>query len=104
MTESELESAVRRILASLGPRVLAYHTHNSRRSCAGFPDWVFTGPGGCIFRELKRESGRLTGAQQEWLETLVLAGVNVAVWRPADLLSGRVAAELAAVAGMVPAW
>jgi hypothetical protein len=98
MTEAELERGVRRIAADLG--LMAYHTRDSRRSPEGYPDWTFCGPRGVMWRELKTEKGRITPAQQDWIAALVLAGQDAAVWRPCALLSGDVARELAALAGV----
>src|ERR1700728_2011021 len=81
MSENELEQYMRRILADL-PGVLAYHTFNSQRSRAGFPDWVFCGVSGVLFRELKREGKKPTPPQAEWLVALQRAGQNAGVWRP----------------------
>ena len=39
-----------RIVAVGGRGVLAYHTHNSRFSRDGYPDWVIHVPGGAILR------------------------------------------------------
>ena len=104
MSEAELEIHVRAILkgaAAIGPgMLLGYHTHDSRASHPGYPDWTFAGPGGVLFRELKTARGKLTAAQQDWQRTLRRAGSDVDVWRPGDLLSGRVARELAALAGL----
>ena len=101
MSELQLERHVRQILQDLAPLglILGYHTHDSRRSPSGFPDWVFAGGGGVMFRELKSATGRLTAAQEAWQRTLRAAGADADTWRPADLVSGRVARELAAVAG-----
>lgn len=99
MSENELEQHLRRILADL-PSVLAYHTHDSRHSPSGYPDWTFCGPAGVLFRELKREIKKPTPAQAAWLSALRLARQDAGVWRPSDLLSGRVARELAALAGL----
>ena len=64
---------------------LHYHTHDSRRSAAGFPDLVLVhAQRGVLFRELKTETGIVTGAQQMWIHRLTLAGANAAVWRPRD--------------------
>jgi hypothetical protein len=70
---------------------LCYHTHDSRRSEAGFPDLVLVKastddrPGNIIFAELKADRGRLTPAQRVWLEALgACPGVEAYVWRPAD--------------------
>jgi hypothetical protein len=97
MTEAQLEQGVRRILKDL-PSVLAYHTHDSRHSASGYPDWCFCGPDGLMFRELKREGKRPTIAQDMWLAALRGVGQSADVWYPADLLSGRVARELGALA------
>lgn len=99
MSENELEQHIRRILADL-PSVLAYHTHDSRHSASGYPDWTFVGPRGVLFRELKREGRKPTPAQAAWLTALVLAGQDAAVWRPSDLLAGRVGRRLAKLAGL----
>jgi len=99
MTERQLEDGIRRILKDL-PSLLWYHTHDSRRSPSGFPDLVTVGPWGILYRELKKEKGRLTKAQQEWLNALSSAGANAGVWRPNALLSGQIARELAAIAGI----
>ena len=90
---------MRRILKDL-PDVLWYHTHDSRRSPSGYPDLVCVGPGGVLYRELKTMRGRVTKAQDEWLCALTFAGADAQVWRPVDLLSGHIARELAAIAGL----
>ena len=83
MTEPQFQAAVLDLCRLL--RVEAYHTHDSRRSRAGFPDLVLWGPGGVLFRELKTAAGRLTQAQKDTLETLRMAGQDARVWRPRDL-------------------
>jgi hypothetical protein len=83
----------------------AYHTHDSRRSQAGFPDLVLVRPPRLIFAELKTAKGRVSPAQGEWLEDLghvaskVGPRIEVAVWRPDDL---QRIAEVLAGAGMDP--
>ncbi|MDR4533224.1 VRR-NUC domain-containing protein [Glutamicibacter sp. PS] len=73
-----------------------YHTHDSRRSPAGFPDLVLVHPRrGVIFAELKSERGRVSDAQQAWLEDLRAAGQVAYVWRPMDWVTGRVQSALA---------
>ena len=98
MSERQLEDGIRRILADL-PTVLAYHPWLSKNSASGFPDWVYVGRG-VMFRELKTEKKKPTKAQQEWLDALTNAGGDAGVWRPSALLSGQIARELAALAGI----
>ena len=53
-----------------------------------------------MFRELKTERGKVTPGQEAWLEALTFAGFDTGVWRPAQLLDGTIARELAALAGI----
>jgi len=92
MTEAALQSKVEQVARTLG--WLTYHTHNSRRSAPGFPDLVLVRRSRVLYRELKTEKGRTSPAQREWLAALAAAGQDVALWRPSDLVSGRVAADL----------
>lgn len=103
MSEAELERGVRRILKDLEKqhrKVLAYHVWSSKNSAAGYPDWCFCGSSGVMWRELKRQAEDPTPDQQEWLDALTKAGMDAGTWRPSDLLSRRVARELAALAGI----
>lgn len=75
-----------------------YHTHDSRRSPAGFPDLILVKPPRFIAAELKTSSGRTRPEQKAWLELLARCpGIEVYLWRPDDfdgiarLLSGRAA-------------
>jgi VRR-NUC domain len=61
-----------------------YHTFDSRRSTAGFPDLVLCRPPRLVFAECKRENGKLTVEQAIWLNDLDLCGMEVYVWRPSD--------------------
>jgi hypothetical protein len=64
----------------------AYHTHDSRRSAAGFPDLTLVKRGRLIFAELKRDGQRPKPDQDVWLAALSeCGGVETYVWRPADL-------------------
>jgi hypothetical protein len=64
---------------------LVYHTHDSRRSEAGYPDLTITGKGRIIFAELKSERGRLRPEQSIWLAALAQCpGVEVAMWKPSN--------------------
>ncbi|MDQ3273527.1 MAG: VRR-NUC domain-containing protein [Actinomycetota bacterium] len=100
MSETKLQTEARNQARIL--RLLAYHTHDSRRSDKGFPDLVVVGPGGVLYRELKDETGVVSPDQVEWLVRLVEAGVDAGVWRPTDLVNGRIDHELAALRKPAP--
>lgn len=78
-----------------------YHTHDSRRSTAGFPDLVLVRPPDLLFVEVKTDAGRVTGAQKDWLADLDRVGAEVHVWRPKD--ASAVWARLSARRGATPA-
>ena len=63
---------------------LIYHSWTSIHSPAGFPDLVMTRKGRLIFAELKRDKGKLTPAQEEWLAALRETAAGVYEWKPAD--------------------
>lgn len=98
MTERNLQSAVLKLAGFHGYEV-RYHTKDSRGSQAGFPDLVLASAkrGRLMFRELKTDAGRMRPEQKVVLEVLGSCGQDVGVWRPADLLSGRIVAELRGV-------
>ncbi|QSZ53290.1 VRR-NUC domain-containing protein [Paenarthrobacter ureafaciens] len=75
---------------------LRYHNPDSRRSQAGFPDLVLGSLSRrrVLFRELKTATGRVRPAQALCMRILKLAGLDVGVWRPEDLASGRILREL----------
>lgn len=100
MTEAELQAAVTELAGTLGLAVL--HVRDVRRehrAWKGFPDLLIVGPAGILFRELKQAGSHLRGEQKRWAWRLREAGQDVAAWRPADWQSGRIAAELARMAG-----
>lgn len=83
MTERVWERHVEELAAALGYRF--YHTRDSRRSVAGFPDLVLIRPPRPpIYAELKTERGKVSPAQQEWIWDLQSGGCEVYVWRPSD--------------------
>ena len=64
---------------------LRYHTHDSRRSAEGFPDWVLARA--CprprlVYLELKSSAGQPTAEQQEWIETLMAIGTEARCYWP----------------------
>jgi hypothetical protein len=82
VTEKQFMAAVIEMAQMLG--WLVYHTHESRRSEAGFPDLVCVRRDRVVFIELKTEKGRLSEDQERWLAALGLAGAEVRCWRPSD--------------------
>ena len=83
MTEAEFQTAVVELAKWTG--WLVFHDYDSRRNTAGFPDLVLAHPQrGVLFCELKTDKGRVTAAQQRWLDTLTAAGAETYVWRPDD--------------------
>lgn len=95
MKEAHLQGAVIDMCRLFG--VAWYHAYSSRRSVPGWPDLALCGSRGFMLRELKTATGRLTTEQQQWGLTLRAAGVSWDTWRPADLHSGRIQAELEAI-------
>jgi hypothetical protein len=96
--ETEFQSNVVELADLL--KLLRYHVPRSdvAKVKAGFPDWVFTGPGGTIFVELKTTVGKPTAEQQQWLDLLAEGGETVHVWRPEHWLDGTIAKELNRIA------
>lgn len=101
-TERGFGLAVEELVEKLGLKY--FHTFRAQHSVAGFPDYCIASPKGhgMLYRELKREGNgkrfEPTPAQQEWLDMLAANGQDVGVWRPTDLLSGRIVRELQAIA------
>ena len=91
MTEAELQSAIVEMANWLGFK-LAYHTHDSTHSAAGFPDLVLvsTRARRVLFVEVKSEKGKLSDDQVRWYAGLNAAGAEVFVWRPSDWKNGAV--------------
>lgn len=57
----------------------------ARRTTKGFPDIVACRPPRLLFIELKSEKGKVTEAQQEWLDALKATGkVEVYLWKPSQ--------------------
>jgi len=80
MSERALQAEVDRALVLAG--WLRYHTYDSRRSVAGFPDIVAIRGDRLIFRELKTQKGKLDADQLLWGDKLTRAGFDWATWRP----------------------
>lgn len=86
ITERQFQAQVVTLLRLHG-WPLVYHTFDSRRSEAGFPDLVACRPhdGRLLIVELKAQRGRMTEAQKAWRAGLgEVRRVTVDVWRPSD--------------------
>ena len=81
MTERQFQNWVITLAKRMG--WLVYHTHDSRRSQAGFPDLVLVREV-TLFRELKTETGRIRPEQRIWAKRLTESGADYALWRPSD--------------------
>jgi hypothetical protein len=81
-SEKQFMAEVRDLLKMAGWR--SYHTHDSRKSDAGFPDLVAVRGPRVVWIELKAEGGKATAAQLNWLEDLKAADQEVYLWRPSD--------------------
>lgn len=81
-TERHWQRQVVQYAELMGFRV--YHTFDSRRSSAGFPDLVLVRRPRVIFAELKSRRGKLTDDQRAWLLALGGCSVERYIWRPAD--------------------
>ena len=83
--EASFQSEVIRCAVASG--YLYYHTQNSRRSPAGFPDLVLVHrreARDIIYAELKSGRGKLSAAQKLWLTALRRSGGRAYEWRPED--------------------
>lgn len=90
LTEVELQQKITDLAELRG--WLVYHTYDSRRSAAGFPDLVLCRSGQVLFVEVKSEKGRLSKAQAKWLTELGIGTTlqfdhfhEVYIWRPSDM-------------------
>jgi len=64
---------------------LTYHTYDSRRSQAGFPDLTMVRGNRLIFVELKSYKGKANEAQEMWLAALAdVPHAEVYLWRPGE--------------------
>ena len=68
LTEKQFEAQVKDLAKFCGYKY--YHTWRSIHSPAGFPDCVLVKVDKIIFAELKAEKGKLSPAQQEWIDIL----------------------------------
>ncbi len=84
ITERQWQRQVVDLAKTLG--WACYHTTFSKWSESGWPDLAMARPPRLLLVELKSEKGKVTPAQQRWLELLeACSGVEVHLWRPSDL-------------------
>lgn len=81
-TEASFQAQVVQLATLNGWHV--YHTHDSRRSAAGYPDIHAWGHGRSFLAELKSEKGHLSLDQRRVIAQMRNAGISVFVWRPSD--------------------
>ncbi len=82
-SEEAFQSQVVELAIYTGWKV--YHTHDSRRSAAGYPDLTMVRRGRVLFAELKKEDGETTPEQLEWLVALGAGyGVECYLWKPSE--------------------
>lgn len=104
--EERLKLAVLDLCKHLGLKVAHFRPGMTKRGNwvtavqgdgKGYPDLTIVGPGGFMWRELKDDGKYPTPEQKAWLADLTAAGADADVWKPKDLISGRIKAELTAI-------
>lgn len=90
-----LDANVRILISEF--RLWGFSNPDSLMVRSGWVDWVIQGRRGTLFRELKSEAGELSPQQRLVGDRLRRHGCDWAVWRPRDLLAGRIRAELEAI-------
>lgn len=100
MTEAQLLREVGKLC--LRHDVELDHRYQPVQDRAGWPDCGLLGTRAAAFRELKTAAGRLSPAQRRTGERMRACGLDWDVWRPADLDSGRIELEVAALSGKRP--
>lgn len=79
-TEAEFQSAIVDAARALG--WLCVHFPRMQGNPSGWPDWIMLRDGRWLVVELKREDGKLSRHQRDWLERLAAHGAETYVWRP----------------------
>lgn len=91
ITEKDWQARVIAIAESFGwtwyaaPRAGIRSNGSVRQVPAGWPDLCLARGPRLVFVELKRETGKTTEAQDEWLRKLAATSAETYVWRPSDL-------------------
>lgn len=87
-----LDANVRKLIRELD--LWGFSNPDSLMVRSGWVDWVIQGRSGTLFRELKSEAGQLTPDQRIVGSRLSRHGCDWAIWRPRDLASGLIRAQL----------
>lgn len=83
LTEKQFLQQVKDLARILGWKT--YHPWQSLHSDKGYPDLTLVQGEVAWFSELKRDTGIVTPAQQEWLDALAaVREVHTGVWRPSQ--------------------
>jgi Holliday junction resolvase len=77
--ERHLQAALEQHLRIRGWRY--YHSYNSQRSVAGFPDVIALRDKRVLVAEIKTSRGRVSAPQREWLAAFEQAGIPAYLWR-----------------------
>ena len=92
ISERDFSSQVESLLKLFGwhwchfrPARTQYGWRTALSGHQGFPDYIATKPPKLLIFELKSEEGKVSPAQQGWLDMLAeCPGVEVYLWRPSD--------------------
>lgn len=110
MTEEQLKAAVLELATMYGWKVFSVtnstrlikkgagfiRVKNINPQGNGYPDLTLARQGRILFVELKQDGRYPEPEQREWLDALAVGGpVQTFVWKPKDLESGAIAANLA---------
>lgn len=83
MTEVEFQATVMDAARIRG--WLAVHFRQMVGNPSGWPDLILIRGRTTIYAELKREGGRVSRRQAEWIDRLRRVGADVRVWYPGDM-------------------
>lgn len=98
MTENDLQAAVMDLAKILRWRRAHFRPAQTAKGWrtpvsgdgAGWPDLILVRPPRMVVAELKSEIGKLSPDQDAWLSDLAACGIDVHVWRPANLDDGSI--------------
>ncbi len=81
-TEAQFQMAVVDLARALGWEPV--HFRQMVGNPAGYPDLTIIRGERVILAELKRENGKVSQRQQEWIDRMAAVGTTIYVWRPSD--------------------